>query len=118
MHTKSENGVLVSLSTPILTRSTRRDYPAVMTLGECVREAARAEPPDPGERRIIEQIRREIAGARFDILVVFDGGKTELVKPDTPLRDIAIPRKVSTANGIEELWTAQVEVQSYAPVGL
>jgi hypothetical protein len=117
MATKTCSEVLVSLSTPILSRAARRSFPAATTLGDCVKEVARLATTDPDERRVVQQLRREVNGAQFDILVIFESGKTERMKPETPLGEVAMQRQLLTPKGLEEVWTAQVEVQAYTPVG-
>lgn len=52
METKTCSEVFVSLSIPILARSARRSFPAVMTLGDCVKELAGLATSDPNGRSV------------------------------------------------------------------
>jgi|ERR1039458_2363002 hypothetical protein len=110
----TEPQVLVSLGTPLLARATRGFVPAQTTVAECIREVSRA---DPAERRVVQQIRREVEGVRFDILLVMQGGKIEKARPDQKLGEIAPPRDLQTPGGPVKQLVAQLELQSYAPVG-
>jgi len=113
----SDIPVVVSLGTPLLTRATRAVFPAQTTVAECIRELSNAEPADAGERRVVQQIRRETQGVRFDILLILRGGRIDRARPDQRLAEIATPREVRTPTGTAKMLVAQIELQSYAPVG-
>jgi hypothetical protein len=118
MNSQTEPKVLVSLGTPLLARATRGLFPAQTTVADCIREVSRAEPSDPAERRVVQQIRREVEGVRFDILLVMQGGTIEKARPDQRLGEIAVPRDLQTPSGPVKQLVAQIEIQSYAPVGV
>ena len=115
MHT--ESNVLVSVGTPLLERSSRAVFPAATTIAECLERVARTEPPDPDERRVVQQIRREIGAVRFEILLVMQGGVINKAQPSQRLGEVATLRDVQGPQGPEKQWVAQLELQAYAPVG-
>jgi hypothetical protein len=114
---RTESNVLVSVGTPLQQKASRGVFPAKLTIGECLDEVVKSEPADPAERRVVQQVRREIGAARFDIMLVMQGGGVEKVQPGQRLGDLATQREVQRPGGPEKFWAAQLELQSYAPVG-
>jgi len=114
---QNDKAVLVSMGTPLLARATRAVFPAQTTIAECIHEISRLEPADAAERRVVQQIRRETHGVRFDILLVLQGGRIDKVRPEQRLEEIAAEREVKTPAGVDKQLVAQIELQSYAPVG-
>jgi hypothetical protein len=87
-----------------------------MTLAESVAELARAAPRNERERRVKEQLLRELSGPH-DFLVVSQRGELTKADPKTTLSKVAVPREIKTADGWEEIPVAAFEVQAYADVG-
>lgn len=114
---RTDSNVLVSVGTPLLERASRAVFPASTTIAECLERVARAEPPDPAERRVVQQIRREIGAVRYEILLVMQGGVTNKAQPNQRLGEVATLRDVPGPQGLEKQWVAQLELQAYAPVG-
>ena len=112
-----DTSVVVSIGTPLMARATRAVFPAQTTVAECIREITNTEAVDADERRVVQQIRRETQGVRFDILLILRGGRIATARPDQPLAEIATPREVRTPTGTAKMLVAQIELQSYAPVG-
>lgn len=108
--------VLVTITTPLTAGAATAELPATTTLGECVKLISAGTGAVQGERHTVQQIRREIAGARFDILVVAEGGETRRAEPGTSLSDWAQRNNAGSAERPDGVLTAQLEVQAYAPV--
>lgn len=108
--------VVVSLGTPLMDESVRSVFPAQTSLGDCIRQVSETEPTTARERRVVQQIRREVSGSRFGIFVIFQG-KSESAQPSELLADVAVVRELRTAGRVEKVLVAQIELQAYAPVG-
>lgn len=114
--THASQKVLLSLGTPFMTGAARATFESNTRLLECVQQISAREPGYDPERRIVHQIRRELAGTRFDILVTLEDGAIRRVDPETPIGDIASNRDVQTPDGSRKHLVVLAEVQAYAPV--
>ena len=112
------SSVLVAARTPWLSKSVCTTAPATTRLKECVAALCSLEPETSDEKRVVQQLRREVHGARFDILVVAEEGSARRADPDAPLSDVAVERTILKQGKPEKHWVAELELQSYAPVGL
>jgi hypothetical protein len=112
---KDDEKVLVAVKTPIMPTATTALVPRELTIGEALEKIRKAPPVDPNAKRVRQQLDREMSGI-YDVLAVTPDGITK-VKPELPIKEIAVPREIRTSGGIETIPTAALEVQAYAPVG-
>lgn len=109
--------VLVAAKSPMMLRPFTALLPGELSLTQSLKELQKIPPKDAEAARVLQQLDREISGGKYDFLVVMPNGQISKLSPTTALRDIAVPREIRTARGLEKLPTAAFEVQAYAPVG-
>jgi PAB1-binding protein PBP1 len=114
MATKTDS-VLLSLGVPFDKTATRATFPSTMKIRDCVQQISDSNPTSETERRVVQQLRREVAGSRFDILLIQENG-AKRVDPNADLGSISAIQEVPTPGGVEKLPVVQVEVQAYTPV--
>jgi hypothetical protein len=118
MSTKNGNQVLVALKTPLMPQATTLLLSGRLTLAESFQALRQIPPKDANATRVLQQLERETSGPH-DFLALTRTGEIEKVDPrKVTLEEIAIPREVRTAHGIEKIPTAAYEVQAYTPVGI
>ncbi len=109
--------VLVAIKTPMMPSATTAFLPASLSLKQVVDAFRQMQPKDDNARRVLQQLERETSASAFDFIIVGAAGVGEKAAPSKLLLEIAVPREVRTARGLELIPVAAVEVQAYAPVG-
>jgi hypothetical protein len=110
--------VLVAAKTPMMPQPTTAYLDGRLTLRQSLRELQQIPPKDAVAQRVVQQLARETSGPH-DYLVVTEAGALAKADPEkTVLEEVAIPREVRTARGIENVPTVAYEIQAYAPVGV
>jgi hypothetical protein len=112
------NQVLLAIKTPMLPNATSVFLPGDLSLAQAVVALRKIQPKDDNARRVLQQVERETSASAYDFVVVTAAGEGEKTAPSKLLREIAAPREIRTARGLEVIPVAAVEVQAYAPVGL
>lgn len=114
---RDDDLILTAVKTPMMPRPTTALLPKDLSLAQSLAELCKIPPKDANATRVLQQLEREISGGKYDFLAVTRTGEIVKVQPTTSLQEIAVPREVRTARGLEEIPTAAFEVQAYAPVG-
>jgi hypothetical protein len=109
--------VLLAIKTPMLPTATSAFLPGALTLAQALTAFRKMQPKDENARRVLQQLERETSASAYDFVVVTAAGEAEKASPSKLLREIAAPREIRTARGLEVIPVAAVEVQAYAPVG-
>jgi hypothetical protein len=113
----SEDRVLVAIKTPMMPRATTALLPGVLTLQQALDALRKMTPKDDTALSVLRQLERETSGSAYEFLVVTTTGEVDKAPPSKTLREVARPREIRTARGLETIPLAAVEVQAYAPVG-
>jgi hypothetical protein len=74
-------------------------------------------PRSDSDRRLQQQLKREMSGSH-DFFAMTAGSGMRKVEPKTALRELAVPREITRADGLcEKVPIVAAEVQAYADVG-
>ena len=114
---ESHDKVLVGLKTPLMAHGLTALLPGRLTLADALGQIRQTAPKDPATAEVLQQLEMETSGGAYHFLTVSRNGELVRSAPSTALEEIAVPREIKTARGIEVMPAAAVEVQSYARVG-
>ena len=109
--------VLLAIKTPMMPNATSVFLPGDLSLTQAIAALRKMQPKDENARRVLQQLERETSATAYDFVVVNAAGEAEKASPSKLLKDIAAPREIRTARGLEFIPVGAVEVQAYAPVG-
>lgn len=91
--------------------------PGRFTLDETLKHIRQTPAKDPDTAEVLQQLEVETSGGEYHFLTAGRNGESKRAAPSTRLHEIATPREIKTARGVEVMPAAAVEVQGYARVG-
>lgn len=115
--TTTSGKILVGIKTPFMPRSLAASLQGHETVSNTLVQVLQTPPKDPASAEVLQQLALETSGGDFHFLTINKHGEAVRIEPSTQLHEIAVPREIRTARGIEMMPTVAIEVQSYAKVG-
>jgi len=112
-----EGEVLTIVKTPGMMRAASVKLPAGTSIGESVQALLRSPVTSDGDRRFVENLRREVSGPH-NFFTASAGNQMIEVMPQTKLAEVAVPRELSFPDGPRKVPCVAVEVVQYAAVGI
>lgn len=109
--------VLVGMRTSFMRHGLTALLPGRFTLDETLKHIRQTPAKDPDTAEVLQQLEVETSGGEYHFLTAGRNGESKRAAPSTRLHEIATPREIKTARGVEVMPAAAVEVQGYARVG-